>query len=105
MNIRTNARGLAMASMLALAAAGVPAVTVHAQPNNHPQPNHLCAATDGHGNWNFWVPGEVVRLGDGHRYRCGADGNWVQVDLLEAPPTDTTMGPIPSFPVSLAPGS
>jgi hypothetical protein len=105
MNIRTIARVLAMASMLALAAASIPAVQAYAQPNTHPQPKHLCAATDGHGNWDFWVPGDVVKLGDGHRYRCGADGNWIQVDLLEAPPTDTTVSPIPLLPTTLAPSA
>jgi hypothetical protein len=93
-----------MGSMLTLAVVIVPAVQVHAQPNSHPQPNNLCAATDGHGNWNFWVPGEVVRLGDGHRYKCGADGNWIPVDL-EAAPTDKTLGPIAPLPTSFSPAS
>jgi hypothetical protein len=105
MNIGMNARALAMASMLALAATGIPAVQAYAKANTHPQPKNLCAATDGHGNYEFYVPGAVVKLGDGHRYKCGADGEWVQVDLMEAPPTDTTGSPVPWLPTNLAPSA
>jgi hypothetical protein len=104
MKLRKHVRNLAIGTMLTLGVVIVPAVQIHAQPNAHPQPKNLCAATDGHGNWNFWVPGEVVRLGDGHRYKCGADGNWIQVDL-EAPPTDETLGPTVPLPTSVSPAS
>jgi hypothetical protein len=81
-------RTLAMASMLALAVAGIPAVSAHADTKGGKTQPKLCSYSPGDDgeDYTYVVPGTVVQFGTeehSHLEVCGKDGNWQQALVVQ----------------------
>lgn len=115
MNFLNQARTFAMGSMLALAVLGIPAVSVHAEKNQHPGDNGVRCSFQNprNGEWLFFLPGESITLTDGLGYSytltCGGDGNWTigaRASISQYPVTalpfgiDSTSQALPTTPLS-----
>jgi hypothetical protein len=79
MNLRTTARTLAVAALLAMTVASVSAPQTDARPKRPGDngvlcavPGHLVGATE---DWVFYLPGQEIEI-NGKRYECYADGSW-----------------------------
>jgi len=98
--LRTHARTLAMASMLALAVVSLPAVQAHAQPVQGNGDFGSCVdATTG----QTYYPGERVFGMDGHTRECQWDGSWKVVDLVVSPGHRLPVAPERTTGVAVAP--
>jgi len=105
MKTHVHALILTAAAALTLAVVTVPATQAFAKgKSTTPQPN-LCYTSDGRGNSDFYLPGEIVRNGP-DTLVCGTDGQWHRVAELGASPApNSPSGTTVSPPNALAPGS
>jgi hypothetical protein len=81
MNLRTHARILAAASVLALGVVGIPGTHAHAQPYRPRDTTTPCAYFNRQtGEWEFHLQGEYVYVKDGngntHQLQCVSGGQW-----------------------------
>jgi hypothetical protein len=77
--LRSHARTLAMASMLALAVISLPAVQAHAEPRQGAGDFGSCInPSDG----QTYYPGERILSSDGRWMECQVDGSWKPVSLV-----------------------
>ena len=80
----TSARNLLLASVLAVAALGGPAMQAHAyddvckdKPASCRGGDNLCSIQTGPGDFDFYLVGEEITI-NGHTFRCRQGGVWVE---------------------------
>jgi hypothetical protein len=82
MNLRTHARLLAAASVLALGIVGIPGTHAHAQAFRPRDTTTPCAYFNRQtGEWEFHLQGEFLYVKDGnghtHQLQCAPGGYWI----------------------------